>query len=104
MSLVQLMNKGRVEMFDRSQTAKVNTVQVFRHAGDFDEGNKDSYFIEAYATIVSLNGNELSTPLSLKWLSEHGNELESVERLVKRIQSKALINTDMWNFTNEQVG
>ena len=102
MSYVQLLTqRDCAEMFSRQGTARVVSVDYFRHAGDHDNGEQDSWFIQAYVALNSANGVGIVTPVSLRSTSQHGISIDRVIPLITAIEAQGFINLHLWNFSNE---
>lgn len=79
----------------------VQSVRLFRHSGDFLDGNLDSYFVEVNVRLSSICGryhiDAIFVPNADR---EHGRSKEQAAEMAKSILMQETIDLHYWHCVN----
>jgi hypothetical protein len=77
---------------------KVVSMKMYNHAGDTDDGIKDSTFVEVLAQVPEYNNPDKTGSIlfTLKCTQQKGLPSAKVSRLMKQIAHKGQINLQHW--------
>lgn len=90
--------KSAIFSINLDTPASIESMSIHRHAGDFKDGNDDSYAISAIVRVYPDDHSEQGTiHVSLKQFNQHGMPLEVVESLLLNVMRKGKINLRLWN-------
>lgn len=92
--------RGNLAMVEMDKgSAQVLHASLYRHAGDHDAGNEDSWSVQVKARIVD-EGNTVEDLFSLKSHMQHGIVKAAAASLAAMILCKGEIDLRLWNACN----
>ena len=78
----------------------VQNVSVWRHAGDSEDGNEDSWFVEAEVRFSNEKGERFEHPFHLRRFEQHGMPKEEAAELAGRVLLAGKIDMKHWSCSN----
>lgn len=89
---------GNLEMAEvNNGTVPVDCVRMYRHAGDHDAGNDDSWFINVVAKLEGSDGGTILERFTLKMFLDHGKPKEFCGNVAKNILMAGEIDLSLWS-------
>ena len=102
MSMHQLRTQSgqyrHVELINNGGT--VENIRLYRHSGDHDEGNEDSWFVEADVRFTNQEGDKFLHPFHMRCHEQHGRPKAGVAALAGKILLAGTINMKHWRCSN----
>ena len=86
-----------------AEDVPVKEVKILRHAGDMDDGDDDSWFIECLVSVKEWNKSDPKVGyirVAQKFTTNHGISKVRVERLANQIKAKGTLNLVHWWYSN----
>lgn len=84
-------------MVDMTQIAYVVAVHIWRHAGDMDSGNTNSWFPEVTVRVLGSDKEPVEVKVTLNATRKHGFTREQAHKLGGQILTKGKINLKLWH-------